>query len=88
MSTEGRELHARDSSRRIFLMFCAICWIAWLAMGGCTAGARYLVNQGHELMTREEVLNTFWWMTYLCIGLPLAVWGFIRVVERYERKKS
>ena len=85
---KGQQLHARDSPRRVFWAFCIVCWIAWLAIGGFTAGALYLVNQGHELMTREEVLNTFWWMTYLCIGLPLAVWGFIRVVERYERKKS
>ena len=85
---KGKQLCARDSPRRVIHAFCAICWIAWLTMGAFTAGALYLVNQGHDLGTREEVLNTFWWFTYLCVGLPLAVWGFVHVVERYERRKS
>ena len=85
---EGKELRARDSPRWVFRAFCAVCWIAWLAVGGLTVGALYLVNRGHELITRAEVLNTFWWITYLCIGLPLAVRVFIWAVERYERKKA
>lgn len=92
MSTEGegRELHARDSPRRVFLVFCAVCWIAWLAVGGLTVGALYLVNRGHELGTRGEVLSVFWWMTYFCIGLPLAMRALMWSVERYDqgRKKE
>ena len=88
MSTEGRELHARDSARQIFLMFCAICWIAWLALGGLTVGALYLLSKGYELGTRQEVLSVFWWTTYFCIGLPLAVRVFLWGVERYDHRRK
>ena len=90
MEDGSKELQARDSSRRVFLAFCAMCWIAWLAVAALTVGALYLVNRGHELGTREEVLNVFWWTTYLCIALSIAVRAFIWGVERYDqgRKKA
>ena len=48
------------------------------------------MEKRQQLHARDSPRRVFWafCMTYLCIGLPLAVWGFIRVVERYERKKS
>ena len=90
MEDRGRQLQARDSPRRIFLVFCAMCWIAWAAVGALTVGALYMVNQGHELGTRAEVLSVFWWTTYFCLGLPGAVRIFIWVVEGYDqgRKKE
>lgn len=90
MEDRGRQLQARDSPRRFFLAFCAMCWIAWAAVAALTVGALYMVNRGHELGTRGEVLSVFGWTTYFCLGLPAAVRVFIWLVERYDqgRKKE
>ena len=88
MENRAKPLRARDSSRRVFLAFCAMCWTAWFSVGALTAGALYLVNRGHEMGTRAEVLNVFWWTTYFCVGLPAAVRVFIWLVERNDQRRG
>lgn len=85
MSTRSRdeqELKAKDSPRRLFRFFCAVCWIAWMLVTVLTVWALYQSN-GHIVpFEREQILASFWWVSYFCAGLPLAVWVLMWWVER------
>ena len=47
-----------------------------------TVWALYQSNAHAMPFEREQVLASFWWITYFCIGLPLAVRALMWWVER------
>ncbi|MFT5089792.1 MAG: hypothetical protein ACI906_002941 [Candidatus Latescibacterota bacterium] len=47
-----------------------------------TVWALYQSNAHIMPFEREQILISFWWVTYFCIGLSLAVWMLIWWVER------
>jgi len=80
--TGEKELRARDSPRRLFRLFCAVCWVAWMLVAMLTVWALYQSNAHSMPFEREHILTSLYWVTYFCIGLPLAVWGLMWWVER------
>ncbi len=79
---QKRERTAKDSPRRLFLYFCAVCWLAWMLVAALTAWALFLVNADRAPFDREQVVLDFWWLTYFCIGLPLGVRALMWWAER------
>ena len=79
-----KELTAKDSPRRLFFYFCAVCWLAWMLIAVLTAWSLFQVNADRAPFDREQVVSGFWWITYFCIGLPLGVRALIWWVERHE----
>lgn len=85
MSTRDKreqEMRAKDSPRRLFRLFCAVCWIAWMLVAVLTVWALYQSNAHAMPFERGQILASFWWVSYFCIGLPLAVRVLIWWVER------
>lgn len=75
-------LAARDSSRRWFRSLCVVCWVVWMCVAALAVWALYVSNEGMAPMPRQQILASLWWVTWFCVGLPLAVYGYRRLLER------
>jgi hypothetical protein len=78
---------ARDSSRHWFRALCVVCWVVWMAVAGLSVWALWLSRSGWDGpaaagLPPRQILASLWWVTWFCLGLPLAVWLVRRVLER------